>query len=644
MKLRTRARLVLRAQPDELIPLVERMTHLLMVRAALACAVLGFTLLTRRPIDASTRGVLAATIGYLLLSGIAEALRRARRGAGLTLIGTSLLIDGLYIAWVIAVTGGADGPLRFLAYLHVVAVTLLASYRTGVKITAWHTLLLFVGFYAQAAGILGTSEAAASHLGDARSSATLIPPVLALWAIALATATFASLNERELRRQKFDLQQLSSMVSEVDQTDDPSRIPRILLDKVCSVFGFPRGVVLASHEGPPAVLASKGAPEPQKTEPGMDRVVESAWTKRETQAVATFDPEADPRLGALLPDARNVLVVPLFLRGGERLGVLVVEQGGRGNRIRRWVVTVLEQFASHAALALHNAWLLEEIRERLDEIRELQIQLTSENLTLETMVARRTEELRDSLSKLREIDQQRRRLLARLVQTVEEERRRIARDIHDDPIQRMWGIAVGLEALGRQLSNPRQSGLVGELLHAVRDSISSLRHLIFELRPPSLDERGLAEALRQYAERGGGDATIEVESRLSRDPSPEARIVLFRIAQEALSNARKHAQASRVKVLLEERSGGFRVEVRDNGVGFDPAREHRPRPGHLGLAAMRERAELAGGWFRVHSLPQTGTRVEFWVPARPPTAQAGRQTDSSPARVDRPASARTGAN
>ena len=92
--------------------------------------------------------------------------------------------------------------------------------------------------------------------------------------------------------------------------------------------------------------------------------------------------------------------------------------------------------------------------------------------------------------------------------------------------------------------------------------------------------------------------------------------MLYRIVQEALANVRKHARASSVSVLLEERQGGFNVRVEDDGEGFATG-EMGPLPGHLGLPGMRERAELAGGWSRVNSSPGAGTVVEAWVPAEP---------------------------
>lgn len=154
-------------------------------------------------------------------------------------------------------------------------------------------------------------------------------------------------------------------------------------------------------------------------------------------------------------------------------------------------------------------------------------------------------------------------------------------------------------------------------------SIARLRKLPFELRPPALDRDGLAAALRIYLEENlaEGDPAYEVVDRLREEPSAEIRTVLYRIAQEVLVNTRKHARAKKVDLLLENREGGFHVVIRDDGVGFRPEEVARTAPGHLGLASMRERAEMAGGWCRVESAPGRGTTVEFLVPAAEDSAR-----------------------
>jgi signal transduction histidine kinase len=208
---------------------------------------------------------------------------------------------------------------------------------------------------------------------------------------------------------------------------------------------------------------------------------------------------------------------------------------------------------------------------------------------------------------------ERRAALARLVSAGEEERRRIAGDIHDDSIQVMTAAGMRLQILRRSLDDPEQLSLLRELDETVKLSISRLRHLIFELRPSALDNEGLSAALRAYLDEADATTatTYLLDDRLTSQPSEANRVVLYRITQEALTNVRKHARASHASVTLGSRDGGTYVTVRDDGVGFTPDIA-TARPGHLGLAAIRERAELAGGWLRVESNP-SGTTVEFWI-------------------------------
>ena len=221
---------------------------------------------------------------------------------------------------------------------------------------------------------------------------------------------------------------------------------------------------------------------------------------------------------------------------------------------------------------------------------------------------------------------ERRRLLAGLVRAQEEERERIAGDVHDGSIQVMTGAAIRLQLLSGQLTDPQQQRLLGRLDEAVRDSIASLRHLLFELRPPALDAHGLGAALDTYLvhtlEPEGIDFTIHNE--LSDEPSADARTVLYRVAQEAIANVRKHAQASRLDVVLENAMDGWTVRIEDDGVGFAPEDEPEERPGHLGLLGMRERMETNGGRLTVVSARGSGTTVEFWLPAGKPASVTSR--------------------
>jgi PAS domain S-box-containing protein len=212
-------------------------------------------------------------------------------------------------------------------------------------------------------------------------------------------------------------------------------------------------------------------------------------------------------------------------------------------------------------------------------------------------------------------EQERRRLLAELVRVQEEERRRIANEIHDDPVQAMTAVEMRLESLRRRIGEGEERRTLEQLSASVSSAIARLRRLLVELRPPRLDREGLAPAIRSLLDRLRAETGIDadLEDRSIREIPPGTRTVVYRIAQEALTNVRKHADARSARVIVDERDGGILIRVRDDGRGFEPDRGAE-EPGHLGLVSMRERAELAGGRFRVTSTLGAGTTVEAWVP------------------------------
>jgi signal transduction histidine kinase len=208
-------------------------------------------------------------------------------------------------------------------------------------------------------------------------------------------------------------------------------------------------------------------------------------------------------------------------------------------------------------------------------------------------------------------------LLAQLVAAEEETRRRIAADIHDDTAQAVAAAALRIDALVGDLSDPVARETASNARQALVEANKRLRRLLFELRPPALDEAGLAAALESFLIDGFSDDGVDwrVENRLSDEPSPEMRAILYRVALEALTNVRRHARASVVEVVLERRGVGVAVRVHDNGRGFDPpAPDATVEHGHIGIVTMRERAEAAGGRFVLESMPGGGTTVDFWMP------------------------------
>jgi PAS domain S-box-containing protein len=221
---------------------------------------------------------------------------------------------------------------------------------------------------------------------------------------------------------------------------------------------------------------------------------------------------------------------------------------------------------------------------------------------------------RRNTAQLRRMDQYRRKLLASLATTQEAEHRRIAEGIRDETMERLSELLTRLRAMS--VSHPEVGRLEGfsGFEEELSDVIGSLRDLVIELHPAILETEGLVAALRLHVERWKTPEAPElvVSDRLTRQPSKQTRSVLYRIAQEALTNVRRHSRALRVTVTVEERDAGFFVRIEDNGEGFDATRA--PDPDHIGLISMRERAEIEGGWCRVQSVRGTGSIVEIWLP------------------------------
>jgi signal transduction histidine kinase len=243
--------------------------------------------------------------------------------------------------------------------------------------------------------------------------------------------------------------------------------------------------------------------------------------------------------------------------------------------------------------------------------------VTGQQLAAERIAGAQTR-LQRSLELLRKASARHRRLTARLLAAHEDERRSLSENLHDDTIQVMSAVGMRLDVLRGRIDDPDLVGELERLQSVVRNAVTRLRHLVFELRPPELDQVGLMAAVRMYLHQNAEPEgpRYRLVDRLEHEPRGPARLILYRFAQESLTNVRKHARAGHVTVEVASTADGYELTVVDDGVGCSPEEALRPRPGHLGLAAMRERAELAGGQLDVHSTPGVGTVVEIRLPAQ----------------------------
>jgi diguanylate cyclase (GGDEF)-like protein len=349
------------ADRSEYAALSDRMAALLVLRFGMAAIVAGWALLRPEVLGIGLTPLLAVSGGYLLVAITDEWARRTSKRRGLPLITIMLLIDGLYLAWAMYVTGGTQSPLRFLVYLHLVAVSLLASYRTGLKLALWDSLLLMVVLYAQAALLVPAVDVVAGAAIEFERMPLL--NVMSFLLFALATSVFSAMNERELRHRRADLQTIVDIGARLDDMSDPIRQSVTVLDGLVERFDFRRGVVIGAADDQMIILASVGTDDVPTIAFRPDGIVAKAWDRREILAVRELEPMLDPILAEVLPGARNLLIAPM-IADGRAVGVIVVEHPSSSIRgVDRRVLAVLGQTCAIAALNLRNAVLLRDVRD-----------------------------------------------------------------------------------------------------------------------------------------------------------------------------------------------------------------------------------------------------------------------------------------
>ena len=294
------------------------------------------------------------------------------------------------------------------------------------------------------------------------------------------------------------------------------------------------------------------------------RVLERAQSQRVDSVLddVDVDHEAMRLLGA-----RTGLWVPLIARG-RAIGVLAAhDKLGADVRFTETDLRLAETFATRAAVAV-------DLSERI---------------------------ARDSLR--------------RVVEAQELERRRLARELHDETGQALTSILLGLKGLEERMDDAESREAAEELRELVVSTLQDVRRLAVELRPSALDDFGLVAALERltgsFAEQTG--IAVDFQTALAEERLPEeVETALYRIVQESLTNVVKHARARRVSILLARKDGAVKAVVEDDGQGFDPAEQ----TGGSGLVGMRERLALLGGRLAVESAPDRGTTVAAEVPLR----------------------------
>jgi signal transduction histidine kinase len=245
----------------------------------------------------------------------------------------------------------------------------------------------------------------------------------------------------------------------------------------------------------------------------------------------------------------------------------------------------------------------------------------AEKAQLEQKVLERTEELERLNEELRRKEAVRGQLLSKLITVQEEERKRIARDLHDQLGQALSAMTMGMEAAEHSLP-PEMEGLRERLLRAktlATRALEQTHELILDLRPIVLDDLGLVAAMRSYAGEHLSPRGVEVQVTqrgAARRLPPELEIALFRMVQEAINNIANHAAARHAKISIDFREAGVQLDVEDDGRGFDSATMLESSNGErgFGLLGMKERAILAEGTLDIDSQAGRGTRISIWIP------------------------------
>jgi signal transduction histidine kinase len=281
----------------------------------------------------------------------------------------------------------------------------------------------------------------------------------------------------------------------------------------------------------------------------------------------TPDIQEDPRFTGWWPrghpDMRSFLGVPIVAPEGV-IGALYLTEKEGADEFTPADQDVIELLASHAAIAITSARLYEQSREL----------------------------------------------------SVVSERNRLALDLHDVVSQKLYSLVLTAEAAATLLDRDAASarGQIVKLQDIARQALDELRSLIFELRPPDLVRDGLCGALRKHVEvlRRVQSAEVEMEGDLELEPDPRRDAEVFRIAQEAMQNALRHAQPSRIVVRVGAEDGQLQLDVVDDGIGFDPQAPGL-RSRRLGLTSMEERAQRIGGRLDIRSAQGEGTTVHLDV-------------------------------
>lgn len=403
--------------------------------------------------------------------------------------------------------------------------------------------------------------------------------VLSDWAaIAIDNARlYTSLQSRhgELERAVRGLEATAVIARSVGAETDLERVLELVVKRGRALLEARSLVVVLEQGGRARVAAAAGEAGAELVGHELattDTVAGSALNAGVSERIADLASRVGHGLGELAPGATAALVAPLSFRAGTRGLLIAFDRLRSGPGFDADDEHILSSFAASAAIAIATAQSVEDDRRRNS------------------------------------------------VEASEQERRRWARELHDETLQELGALKLRLEG-ARQSERPEAIvAAVDQAIEQIQLSISGLQGLITELRPAALDELGTGPALDALIKRTAATSGLDIEARIDlaydrgRSPArhvPELESAVYRIVQESLTNVIKHAEAEHVEIAVVE-DGQVTVSVRDDGRGFDPSL----RADGFGLLGMRERVSLVGGELRVDSEPGGGTTVTASLPAQ----------------------------
>ncbi|HVT21952.1 MAG TPA: GGDEF domain-containing protein [Mycobacteriales bacterium] len=343
----------------ELDPLRERPLYLRSLRAVLAVTTVIYAALLPDELRLSLLFLTVVSAAYLVATFGIEALSRWLTGGFYRwMFWLALGFDGAFLGAATYLSGGSTGADRYLVLVYLTVVTLLGTSATGLAAAVWQSLAQIGFFVAQWRNALdGFGSSADTEL------ARLWAFLAALWVLTIATAILASVNQRELRRRRGEIDRLVDLGRDMENAEDAPSVGQLLLEALGDAFGYDRMVLFEVDQEIPRLLAASGlVPVREDALIDEESVIRKAIQRRETVRLDGIDETTDLWLSLTMPGVHDALVVPLVADGV--VGVLVVALGPwAGRRSEKRVIAATERFAGHAAVALRSVELLQRVRQ-----------------------------------------------------------------------------------------------------------------------------------------------------------------------------------------------------------------------------------------------------------------------------------------